>query len=396
MEKLYYEDNYIKEFIAEVEDVKEKDGKYHISLDKTAFFPGGGGQPKDKGTIEGIEVVDLYEENDVVYHVVEKNILKKHRLKCEIDWEHRFDYMQQHLAQHLLSGCFYKLFNKNTAGIHLGEEINTIDIVGKVTEEEIREAEEFANLNIFKNLKVEFIFPDKRELKKMSLRRDLPKTNEKIRIVRIDDLDINACCGIHPSSTIELMCIKLKRAEGHKGNTRIEYLAGKRAIEDSLKRDVFSKKVCGYLSCSENEVLKGIENLKEEIKSLNKENKTLLDENSKMKVKEIVQNCDEVNGIKVFKKVYDKEDVKKISKMIEKISELENTISLVGITNEEKVNVIFSASKDVDVHMGNLLKDAITLLDGRGGGSKTLAQGGGKNNNNVENMLEYAISKIKK
>ncbi|MGL4876174.1 MAG: DHHA1 domain-containing protein, partial [Clostridium sp.] len=247
-----------------------------------------------------------------------------------------------------------------------------------------------------KNLKVEFIFPDKRELKKMSLRRDLPKTNEKIRIVRIDDLDINACCGIHPSSTIELMCIKLKKAEGHKGNTRIEYLAGKRAIDDSLKKDVFSKKVCSYLSCSENEVVKGIENLREEIKVLSKENKGLLDENNDFKVKEIVEKCEEINGTKIFKKVYENEELKKISKLVEKISSLEKTISLVGIVNDDKVNVIFSASKDIDLHMGNLLKDAIVLVDGRGGGSKYLAQGGGKNNNNIEGMLDYAINKIKK
>lgn len=395
MEKIYYEDNYIKEFTAEVLSIEEKEGKYHIILDKTAFFPGGGGQPCDTGKIEGILIEDVYEKDEKIYHVASRNIIKKHRVKCEIDWENRFDYMQQHLAQHLLSGCFFKLFNKNTAGIHLGKEISTIDIVGKVSEEEIREAEEYANINIHKNLKVEFLFPEKKDLKKLGLRRDLPKTNEKIRVVKIEDLDINACCGVHPSRTIELQCIKLKKFEGNKGNTRIEYLAGNRAIKDYLNKDVFAKKVCNYLSCNEEEVIKGIENLKEDIKNLNKENKNLLEQNNDYKTKEIVEGCEEINGIKVFKYIYENEEVKNISKLLEKISLLEKTISLVAIVNGERVNMIFSSSKDNKVDMGLLLKDSITLIDGKGGGSKFLAQGGGKNNNNIQNALDYAERKLK-
>lgn len=396
MEKLYYVDGYIKDFFAEVTSIEKKEDKYHITLDKTAFFPGGGGQPHDTGIIEGVEVLEVYEKDGEIYHVVEKEILKKHRLKCEINWDRRFDYMQQHLAQHLLSGCFFKLFNQNTAGIHLGKEISTIDIVGKLTEEQIRKAEAYANENIFKNLKVEFLFPEKRDLKKLGLRRDLPKTDEKIRVVKIEDLDINACCGVHPSRTIELQCIKLKRAEGHKGNTRIEYLAGKRAINDYIIKDNFSKKVCNYLSCSEDEVIKGIENLKEDIKNLNNQNRELLEKTSDYEVKEILSKCELINEIKVFKKVYENGNIKNINKVIEKICSIEKTISLVGITNGEKANLIFASSKDNDIDMGSLLKDSITLIDGRGGGSKFLAQGGGKNNNNIENALEYAIKKIKK
>lgn len=396
MEKLFYFDGYIKEFFAEVTSLEKKDNKFHITLDRTAFFPGGGGQPSDLGTIEGIEVIEVYEKNGEIYHIVEKEILKKHRLKCKIDWDRRFDYMQQHLAQHLLSGCFFKLFNQNTAGIHLGKDICTIDIVGKLTEEQIRKAEIYANENIFKNLKVEFLFPEKRELKKMGLRRDLPKIDDQIRIVKIEDLDINACCGIHPSRTIELQCIKLKRAEGNKGNTRIEYLAGKRAVDDYMIKDNFTRKICNYLSCNENEVIKGIENLKEDIKTLNNQNRELLEKTSDYEVRDILSSCKTINGVRIFKKIYENGNVKNINKVIEKVCSTEKTISLVGIINEDKANLIFASSKDNDIDMGSLLKDSITLIDGRGGGSKFLAQGGGKNNNNIENALDYAIKKIEK
>lgn len=396
MEKLYYIDQYIKEFTAEIEEIIEKDSKFHVLLDKTAFFPGGGGQPCDLGVIGDHEVLDVYEEEGNVYHVLSKKPIKIHKVKCRIDWKRRFDYMQQHLAQHTLSGCFFKLFNHNTAGIHLGKDISTIDIVGELTEEQIREAEVYANDMIGEGLKVEFLFPEKRELKKMGLRRDLPKTNEKIRVVKIENLDINACCGIHPENTIELQCIKLKRAEKHKGNTRIEFLAGRRAINDYFVKDDFSKKICKFLSCNENEAVNSIKNLNDEVKNLINKNKSLSLEISEYKGKELIDNAEKINSISVIKEIYEDEDVKYVSKLSSKLTEKDDVISLMAVKNNDRVNLIFAASKNIkNIDMNILLKDAITLIDGRGGGSKFLAQGGGKNNNNLDSVLDYATMKIK-
>ena len=396
MEKLYYIDQYIKEFTAEIEGIIEKDNKFHIVLDKTAFFPGGGGQPCDLGTIDENEVLEVYEEEGTVYHIVSKKPIKIHKVKCKIDWKRRFDYMQQHLAQHTLSGCFFKLFNHNTAGIHLGKDISTIDIVGELTEEQIRKAEVYANDMIGEGLKVEFLFPEKRELKKMGLRRDLPKTNEKIRVVKIEDLDINACCGIHPGNTIELQCIKLKRAEKHKGNTRIEFLAGRRAINDYFVKDDFSKKICNFLSCNENEAINSIKNLNDEVKNLINKNKSLSAEISEYKGKELIDNAEKINNISIIKEIYEDEDVKYVSKLSSKLTEKDNVISLMAVKNNDRANLIFASAKNIrNIDMNILLKDAITLIDGRGGGSKFLAQGGGKNNNNLDSVLDYATMKIK-
>ena len=395
MEKLYYIDQYIKEFTAEIENVVERNGEYHVVLDKTAFFPGGGGQPCDIGFIENCEVINVYEENGNVVHVLNKKPIKIHKVKCKIDWERRFDYMQQHLAQHTLSGCFFKLFNQNTAGIHLGKEISTIDIVGELTEGKIREAEQFANKMINENLKVEFLLPEKRELKKLGLRRDLPKTNEKIRVVKIEDLDINACCGVHPSRTIELQCIKFLRFEKHKGNTRIEYLAGNRAIIDYLKKDEFSRSICNFLSCNDKEAINSIKKLNEEVKELNSKNRSLTLEISDYKGKELIENSPKIGNISVIKEIYDNEDVKYISKIATKLSECDNVIALFAVKNGERANLIYSCSKGVNISMNDLLKDSISLIDGRGGGNSILAQGGGKNNNNLESVLDYAFMKIK-
>ena len=395
MEKLYYLDRYIKEFTAEVVEVKEIDGMYHVALDKSAFFPGGGGQPGDTGFIESSKVIDVYEDNGVVYHVLEKKPLKIHRVKCKIDWEKRYDGMQQHLGQHVLSGCFYSLFNANTVSFHMGSESSTVDIEGFLEEDKIREAERFANEIINQNIEVEFFTPSKSELKKIKIRRALPKTDDAITIVKIGDLDINACCGVHPKSTLDLRMIKIKRWEKHKGATRIEFLAGKRAIDDSLRRDSIIATICKSMKCGESEILNIISKSAEEIREYQNENRMLKLELSKYEIKEMIESADKIGDISIIKKIYEKSDLKHIGKLAEKLVENKKTIALFAVKYDDKSNLIFASSKDHDISMNELLKDAITLIDGRGGGSKFLAQGGGKKSNNLEATIDYAFMKIK-
>ena len=122
MSKLFYEDQYLKSFTAEIEEVKEIDNKYHVILDKTAFFPGGGGQYCDLGTIENIQVLDMYEDGEKIYHVLEKKPIKIHKVKCELDWDRREYGMQHHFGQHVISACFYNEYSANTVGFHLGKD----------------------------------------------------------------------------------------------------------------------------------------------------------------------------------------------------------------------------------------------------------------------------------
>jgi len=211
MEKLYYTNQYQTKFEAKVIEVKELNNKYHIALDKTAFFPGGGGQCCDLGKINEKDVLEVYEENEIVYHVISENIDKGSLIKGEINWNRREDGMHQHLAQHVLSGCFFKLFSANTVSIHLGKEISTVDIIGHLDEDKIKKAEKMANDIVRQNIMVEFIIPSYDELKNLNLRRDLPNTDKEIRVVKIGDLDINACCGVHPKSTLDLRLIKIKK-----------------------------------------------------------------------------------------------------------------------------------------------------------------------------------------
>ena len=394
MDKLFYEDQYIKEFTAEATDIKEKDGAYHVVLDKTAFFPGGGGQFCDLGKIEDSEVVEVYEEDGVIYHVIKQKLIKIHSLKCSIDFERRQDGMHQHLGQHVLSGCFFKLFNANTVSFHLGNDISTVDIKGHLDEEKIRAAEKYANVIIGENIQVESFVPQETELKELNLRRDLPKTNEEIRVVKVGDLDINACCGVHPRSTQELRMIKIKRWEKHKEATRIEFLSGSRAVEDALKKDKILTEICRYLSSNEVEAIKCIKNLNEQLKATLDENKRMSDEIASYEAIAMIENAEKIADYSVIKNIYENGNVKYVSKLATKLAEHENTIALMAVKDGEKVTLIFAAAKNIKgISMKELLKDTLSLIEGAGGGSEYLAQGAGKSNN-LNSAMDYAISKL--
>lgn len=395
MEQLYYENPYLKEFTANIIDAKEIDGKFHLILDNTAFFPGGGGQWCDTGKIGNLYVLEVYEKENTIYHVVSTAPSKMTDLKCVIDWNTRIDGMQQHLGQHVLSGSFFNLFNANTFAIHLGADISTVDILGNLTEEQVREAERLANKIIGDNIPVLSFIPSEEELKNIKLRRALPNTEEDIRVVHIKDFDINACCGLHPTSTKDLRLIKIKRFTKHKEGTRIEFLAGNRAVEDTLKKDELFSSICSYLSCNENEALNGIKNLNASLKDANDTNKSLNTLLAKYQVNDLIDNAENIGDYKVIKQIFDG-DMKYVNTLTSKLVENDNIIALMAVKNSEKTNLLFSCSKNIkDIKMNELFKDAIAAIDGRGGGSPFQAQGAGKNNENLEKALEIALTKIK-
>lgn len=394
MRKLYYENQYIKEFITDIKHIEKFNEKYHIVLEKTAFFPGGGGQFCDLGFIENERVVDVFEENRVVYHVLENEPRNKNNVKCYIDWDRRSDGMHQHLGQHIISGCFFKLFNANTVSFHLGKEFSTVDIVGNLEEYKIKKVEEFANEVIGKGLEVESIVPSKESLEMLELRRALPKTDEEIRVLKVGDLDINACCGVHPSSTKDVRLIKIIKWEKNKENTRIQFLAGKRAVEDSLNKEKYLSDMCRYLNTNPIEILNRVRNLENKIKEISDINRKLNDEMVDYEVDNLKNEQIKIEGITIIKKIYENKDLKYIGKVAEKLVENESVVVLFANKNEDKSNIIFSSAKNVDfIKMNEILKETINLINGKGGGSKFLAQGSGENEN-LEEFLELAFRKV--
>ena len=171
MEKLYYENPYEKDFTAEIINVLEKDNKYHVELDKSYFYPANEGHSSDTGYINSNAVTSVYEKDEKIYHILEVKPLKIHKVKCSIDWEKKYDYMQQHLGQHIISSCFFQLFNANTIAFHLGDDVSYIDIDKIIGSNEIKNVDQMANKIIFDNIHVEILYPTKSDLKKLSLKK---------------------------------------------------------------------------------------------------------------------------------------------------------------------------------------------------------------------------------
>lgn len=396
MEKLFYIDSYIKNFTAEIEEIKEVDDKFHVLLNKTAFFPGGGGQYCDLGTIDNINVLDVYEENDKIYHVLEKKPNRIHKVKCEIDWDRREYGMQHHFGQHIISACFNNEYKAKTVGFHLGKDFSTVDIEGFFKEEDILKIEKMCNEIIRENITVEFLNITKKEAKKLKIKEDLSKLGDNIRVVKIDDIDMNLCCGVHMKNTLDLRVIKIKKFEKYKKATRIEFLCGTKAIEEMLKRENYLNKICKLLSSNEEGAYKSIENLNNKLNEVNKENRRLEEIISNYEVKEMIESAEKINNMNVIVKVYENKTMNYMNKIANKIIEKENNIGLFALKNDDKLNLLFACSKNLEkMDMNILLKDSIKLIDGKGGGSKVLAQGGGKNNSNLDSLFDYVKIKIK-
>ena len=395
-EKLFYKDQYIKEFEGKVLEVTERDGKFHVFLDKTAFFPGGGGQASDLGNLDGKEVIDVIEEGDKIAHILNEKIEEGKVVKGIIDWNRRHDGMQQHLAQHVLSGCFFSMFNANTAGIHLGHDVSTVDIIGNISEDMIKKAEKRANEVIKENHKVNFIMTDREKAQAMGLRRDLATDDNSIRVVQIEDLDINACCRVHPSNTLELQIIKIKGWVPHKGNTRIEFLAGDRAVSYALDRDNILSEICKKLNTADNEAINRINNLNNDYAEVLEEKKKLKNELSKYEVQNLINSAEKSNDFIIISKIYENEDMKYLNKLATSLTEENNRVVLFAVKGKDKANLLFAVSKNLkEKNMGALVKETLALIDGKGGGSPLIAQGGGKNVENLEKAMEYALEKVR-
>lgn len=392
--KLFYKNPYIKEFTANITKIIEKNGEFHIELNHTAFYPEGGGQPSDTGYIDDIPVSHVYEKNNKIYHILNRIPSKLEEVKCIVDWEKKFDYMQQHLGQHILSSAFKKLHDAETIGFHLGSESVTIDINIQLSSDDIKNVEYFANQIIFNDLQVSAIYPSEDELNKLPLRKQ-PSVTKNIRIVKIDDFDYSPCCGTHPNRTGEVGLIKIRRFENYKRGLRIEFVCGNRALKDYYWKNEMIKEASSILSLKDTDIIDGIQRIFDENNELKKENKYLKEKLLTYEAQELNENAKKIKGIKIIKHIYENRNFSEIKTLSSILSDKENTIILFGIKSLDKAQLIFSRSKNLhQVNMNAILKSCINLIEGNGGGSPFAAQGGGKLTSNLNIALDHGYNKI--
>ncbi|MBR6230468.1 MAG: alanyl-tRNA editing protein [Lachnospiraceae bacterium] len=271
-EKLYYKDAYLKEFEAQVTDIYERDGRLFAVLDRTAFYPEGGGQPGDRGKIinscgDTAEVLCTYENGDLVEHELSrKGCIPSTGDKVTgiIDWENRFDHMQQHSGEHIVSGMICSRFNCDNVGFHMGADMVEIDFNAKITAEELAEIEKAANRYIAEDHKFISQWPSKEELKNIEYR-SKKELDGDVRIASFPGADTCACCGTHVSGSAQVGLVKFLSAEGFKGGTRIEVKFGKRAFSHLSMAYEQNKAIGVLLSAKEDRTFEYVKKHMEEL-----------------------------------------------------------------------------------------------------------------------------------
>jgi len=266
---------YQTEFEARVIETKTINGRQGVVLDRTFFYPTSGGQPHDTGTLQGIRVFDVVEEGGTVIHIVDGKI-PAGKVRGKLDWTRRFDYMQQHTGQHVLSEAFFQVLGAETIGFHLSEEVTTIDLAASgLTWEKIRKVEEEANRVVFENLQVRIHEATEETFSRFPLRKP-PSVDGSIRIVEVDQYDWSACCGTHVKATGEIGLIKIIRFEKYKDGSRVTFLCGYRTLRAMHQKTEILETASRRLTLAESELLNGIDRLLDQQKRLKKLEKQLL------------------------------------------------------------------------------------------------------------------------
>jgi len=262
-EKLYYEDSHIKEFDAVVTACEPEKKGYKVVLDKTAFFPEGGGQYADIGYLGEVRVTDVHEKDGVIWHMTDRELPVGSMVHGRLDWETRFERMQQHTGEHIVSGLVHGRFGYDNVGFHLGADYCTLDFNGPITKEELREIELEANRIVYRNLDIEILYPSRAELKDMVYRSKI-EIEGQVRIVKIPEADICACCAPHMKTTGEIGGIKLVNMINYKGGERVFMLCGSRALRDYNMKEENVRAISNLLCVKEPEASAAVEHLKEE------------------------------------------------------------------------------------------------------------------------------------
>lgn len=391
--KLFYEDPYLQSFSAKViKQQQDENQNTYVILDKTAFYPTGGGQPFDTGVLGDRKVMNVEEVDSEVRHYLDAPLLEvNERTEGTIDWIRRFDHMQQHAGQHILSAAFEELFGFATVGFHLGKEILTIDLdTQNLSEEQARNAELLANQIILENRPIETKWITSEEISNYPLRKKLSVT-EDIRLVIIDSFDYNGCGGTHPKSTGEVIAIKILNWEKQKKKTRLQFVCGKRVLMMLHEKHEILKQLTGLLNSPEAGMKEAVVRILESNKVLEKSLDEAKDTILKYEVKDLIEFEQDDIVFKVYKN-RSMQELQKMARML--VAESPNIFCLLVSENAgDMLQFIFARGANRETNMKKVAADALAVMNGKGGGTESFAQGGGVASISGEDLIQFVINK---
>ena len=381
--RLYFDNPYQVEFKANVIGREVYEKKPALVLDQTCFYPESGGQLADKGRINGVEVLDVLEKDAKILHVMRSEV-ESDKVNGVIEWGTRFDHMQQHSGQHILSQCFDTLFDAKTLSFHLGLRASTVEIDKRdITEDEVDKVETLANDIVFQDEGIFTYITPEEMIDKVPLRKP-PQKKGHIRVVQISDFDYSACGGTHPNKTGEIGLIKILKWERIRNNLRFEFVCGRRALIDYGIKNRIIREVAIKFNVGEGDLVGSIDklivDLKDQRRRLRKAQEKILD----IEAKEIMKNA---KG-DVIKEVFTGRPPDEIRFLALSIIRSGKYVVLFGTNLQDRVHLVLACSESLERDMRDLIPVVSPLIGGKGGGRPTLVEIAGQKEENLKLALD--------
>jgi alanyl-tRNA synthetase len=391
-QRLFYDDPYLKDFDARVVRHLEVDGLPAVLLDRTAFYPTGGGQPHDRGWLSGAEVVDVRLVEEDVVHVLAQG-LPSELVHGRLDWERRFEHMQQHTGQHILSQACMLTMHAETVAFHLGELSSTIDLARPdLAAGELAEAERLANEVVCENREVSTRWVDAEQIAALPLRRP-PQVEGPVRVVQVAGFDWSACGGTHVRASAEVGVIKVVSADRHRGGTtRVTFLCGRRAFADYRRKQELVRAMGAFLTTGEEELLGAVQRLSDELKEARRSAVTAREALIAAEAERLYRNGTELKEAVLVQSVYGEGNwtAADVAALATRLARYPMCIALLAWSGD-KSQLTFTRGAGVAADMGGLMRAACGAIGGRGGGRPDWAQGGVASGASLAQALSAAV-----
>ncbi|MBN8194456.1 alanyl-tRNA editing protein [Bacillus sp. NTK074B] len=392
--KQYYQDAYMRSFETSIQEQQQDESGWYVVLEETAFYPTGGGQPHDTGTLQDKRMINVEEVNGEIRHYIEEPFDDVSGvIEGQVDWQRRFDHMQQHAGQHILSAAFAEALQYETTSFHLGKEFLTIDLnVSDISESDALKAEELANQIIREARPIETKWVTETELSSYPLRKQ-PSVTGEIRLVIIPDFDYNGCGGTHPRSTSEVGAIKILDWEKHKGHIRLQFICGDRVLYQLHRKHVLLKELTSVLQVPEETMVPTAEQLiakqKEQEKALEELKEVLLSYEAEGLLG--IQKDDYT----LIQKAYSERPIQELQKIAQHIvSKREDAIVMLVVHNDQKLQLVAVKGSLPTINLREVAQKVFPLINGKGGGKESFVQGGGEAVITKEELLDQLVNEL--
>ena len=396
-ELLFQNNSYIRQFHSRIKKtIPLPNGSVGVVLEHTAFYPEGGGQPSDHGQINGLPVTDVYREGTDIIHVMSE-LPPTETVEAAIDWARRFDHMQQHTGQHILSAACHELFGAATVGFHMGAQSSQIDLdLPGFTDEELKSAEQAANELLVRNKAVSIHQATPATLHEYPLRKPPAKDFAAIRLIEIAGIDCCPCGGTHVAATGEIGMIKIRSWERKNNAIRLDFVCGYRALADYQYKNLLIQELSGRLSAPGPQLLAAFDKLRAKADETSRQLAAARQELSVQLADNLYRQAEPIKGIKIIAYQLANSSPAEVAGLARQLVSFPATVALLaGVAGDNsKVHLVFSCSPGLNLNMGAILKAALPLIEGKGGGSGTSAQGGGPAVHHAAQALELAEQSV--